>query len=72
MHSLFVGNYVASHQAQFLEEMGQWVRDGLIRYREDVWQGLDQAPEAFAAMLRGDNFGKTLVRVSHAQGEDPR
>jgi NADPH-dependent curcumin reductase len=63
VHSLFVGNYVESHQAQFLEAMGQWVRDGRVKYREDVWDGLQRAPEAFSAMLKGDNFGKTLVRV---------
>jgi NADPH-dependent curcumin reductase len=34
-----------------------------VKYREDVWEGLERAPEAFAAMLRGDNFGKTLVKV---------
>ena len=44
--------------------MGGWVRDGLIKYREDVWDGLEHAPEAFAAMLKGRNFGKTLVAVS--------
>ena len=38
-----------------------------MSYREDVWEGLERAPEAFAAMLRGGNFGKTLVQV----GEDP-
>jgi NADPH-dependent curcumin reductase len=64
VYSLFVGNYVASHQERFLDEMGQWVRDGLVKYREDVWEGLERAPEAFAAMLRGDNFGKTLVSVT--------
>jgi NADPH-dependent curcumin reductase len=64
VHRLFVGNFVASHQQQFLDEMSQWVRDGLVKYREDVWEGLERAPEAFAAMLRGDNFGKTLVRVA--------
>lgn len=63
VHSLFVGNYVASHQAQFLQEMGQWVRDGRVKYREDVWLGLEKAPEAFSALLKGDNFGKTLARL---------
>ena len=66
-HSLFVGNFVADHQDRFLEEMAGWIADGLIVYREDVWQGLEKAPEAFAAMLQGGNFGKTLVAVA----EDP-
>jgi NADPH-dependent curcumin reductase CurA len=62
--TLFVGNFVADYQDRFLEEMADWISDGLIVYREDVWQGLEKAPEAFSAMLQGGNFGKTLVAVS--------
>ncbi len=64
---LFVGNFVAEFQDRFLEEMAGWIGDGKIVYREDVWEGLERAPEAFAAMLKGGNFGKTLVAVA----EDP-
>jgi NADPH-dependent curcumin reductase CurA len=67
VHGLFVGNYVASHQEAFLAEMADWLRDGLVRYREHLWEGLEQAPAAFSALLSGGNFGKTLVKV----GEDP-
>ena len=63
VHDLFVGNYVDSHQAQFLEEMGGYVREGRVQYREDRWEGLERAPTAFRAMLEGRNFGKTLVVV---------
>jgi NADPH-dependent curcumin reductase CurA len=64
VHGLFVGNYVASHQDEFLAEMAGWIHDGLVKYREDVWAGLEKAPEAFSAMLNGGNFGKTLVQVA--------
>jgi NADPH-dependent curcumin reductase len=64
VHELRVGNYVADYQDAFLHEMTGWVRDGRVKYREDVWDGLDKAPEAFRAMLEGRNFGKTLVRVA--------
>ena len=67
VHRLFVRDFVASHQARFLSEMAAWIRDGRVKYREDIWDGLRQAPAAFAAMLAGGNFGKTLVRV----GNDP-
>lgn len=67
VHGLFVGNFVDQYQDRFLEQMSGWVRDGKIKYREDLWQGLEHAPEAFAAMLAGGNFGKTIVGV----GEDP-
>jgi NADPH-dependent curcumin reductase CurA len=66
-HSLFVGNFVADYQDRFLSEMAAWIEDGLMVYREDVWEGLERAPDAFSAMLNGGNFGKTLVQVS----EDP-
>ncbi len=41
----------------------QLVADGRIRYREDIVNGLEKAPEAFIGMLEGRNFGKLIVRV---------
>ncbi|HKE86751.1 MAG TPA: NADP-dependent oxidoreductase [Vicinamibacterales bacterium] len=48
----------------FLQECAPWVRNGQLRYREDIVNGLDAAPDAFIGMLEGKNFGKLLVRVS--------
>jgi NADPH-dependent curcumin reductase CurA len=39
------------------------VRGGRLKYREDVVEGLDQAPRAFIGLLRGENLGKMLVKV---------
>jgi len=39
--------------------------DGRIRHREDVTEGLENAPAAFMGLLQGRNFGKALVRVAH-------
>jgi NADPH-dependent curcumin reductase CurA len=47
----------------FLAEVGPWVRDGKIAYRETIVDGLDRLPSAFAGLFRGDNVGKMLVRV---------
>jgi NADPH-dependent curcumin reductase CurA len=44
-----------------------WVKDGSLKYRETVVDGLENAPEALILLLRGGNFGKMLVRV----GADP-
>ena len=45
-----------------------WVRDGSLRHRETVVDGLESAPEALRQVLRGGNFGKMLVRVGKEPG----
>ena len=50
----------------FLAEVGPWVRDGKLSYRETIVDGLEQIPTAFAGLFRGDNVGKMLVRVGDA------
>lgn len=44
-------------------EIGGYLREGRMKYSELVFEGLDEAPAALTAMLRGDNTGKTLVRL---------
>ena len=48
---------------QFLREMGAWLVDGKIRYREDIVEGLENAPRALIGLLRGENFGKVVVKL---------
>lgn len=50
--------------AEFLENMMPWVREGKVKYREDIIDGLENAPRAFIGLLEGKNFGKLLVRVA--------
>ncbi len=61
------GEFARSHGRDFVKDMSGWVADGSVRYREDVVDGLENAPEAFRGLLTGRNFGKLLVRV----GDDP-
>src|SRR5439155_9135997 len=49
---------------EMTREVGEWLRDGRLRYRETVVEGLEHAPEALAGLLRGDNTGKTLVHIA--------
>ncbi len=61
------GLVVYDHLARLPElqrVVGGWIREGRFRYREDVTEGLEHAPEAFCRLMRGENFGKTLVRVA--------
>jgi NADPH-dependent curcumin reductase CurA len=47
----------------FAREVGPWVRDGKVQYRESIVDGIENLPTAFAGLFRGDNVGKMLVRV---------
>jgi len=47
----------------FHRDVGAWVRDGRIKYREDIVEGLENAVEAFRGLLKGKNFGKLIVKI---------
>lgn len=66
--SLTVRGFIQSefereHHAQFLEDMSAWVKDGKVRYREDITVGLENVVDAFTGMLAGRNFGKVVIQV---------
>ena len=44
--------------------MSEWLKDGTIKFREDIVDGLENAPQAFTGLLEGKNFGKLVVRVA--------
>jgi NADPH-dependent curcumin reductase CurA len=61
------GFLVFDHVHRFpeaLEQLERWVRDGRIRYREDVLDGIEHAPGSIAGLYRGDNLGKRLIRIA--------
>lgn len=66
----FIVSDFAAQQNEFVSDMSKWLRDGKLKYREDVVDGLQNAVEAFKGMLRGKNFGKLLVRVAPENGKD--
>jgi NADPH-dependent curcumin reductase len=55
--------FASEYYADFLREVEAAIADGRIRYREDIVDGLEKAPEALIGMLDGRNFGKVVVRV---------
>jgi len=61
------GFQVSSFAERFpaaLEQLAQWLLQGKLKYREDVAQGIEAAPQAFIGMLRGKNHGRQLVQLS--------
>jgi len=54
----------ASQFPDFLSEMSGWLRAGRVKYREDITDGLENAPRELIGLLKGENFGKKLIRVS--------
>jgi NADPH-dependent curcumin reductase CurA len=65
------GFIVSDHmdlKPEFMAEMSGWLAKGKIKYREDITQGLENAPAAFIGMLKGENFGKQVVQI----GEPPK
>jgi len=54
----------ADQAEAFERDVSTWLRQGKIKYKEDVVEGLENAPQAFLGLLQGKNFGKLLVRVS--------
>jgi len=56
-------DFTEEYYADFLRDVGNWISAGRVRYREDIIEGLENAPRAFIGMLSGRNFGKLLVRV---------
>lgn len=61
------GMIVTDHEAsrpRFAAEVGRLLRDGRLVFKEDIVEGLENAPAAFAGLLEGRNFGKLLVKVA--------
>lgn len=46
------------------ERMAAWIKSGALKYREDIVDGLENAPKAFVGLMKGANFGKLLVKVA--------
>jgi NADPH-dependent curcumin reductase CurA len=62
MQGLLVHDW-ADSRAEGIAQMAAWISEGKLRYREDVIEGIENMPKAFLRLLRGENFGKQLVKA---------
>jgi NADPH-dependent curcumin reductase CurA len=54
----------SSQMPAFLKDMTGWLKAGQVKYKEDITDGLENAPQELIGLLRGKNFGKKIIRVA--------
>lgn len=64
MQGFIIFDHYADRYSDFSRDMAGWLAEGRVQYREDVTEGLENAPEAFIGLLEGRNFGKVVVKVA--------
>ncbi|MGB3211059.1 MAG: NADP-dependent oxidoreductase [Desulforhopalus sp.] len=64
VQGFIIFDHYASRFDAFSKDMSGWLSTGQIKYREHLVEGLDNAPEAFIGLLKGQNFGKLVIRIS--------
>jgi NADPH-dependent curcumin reductase CurA len=66
MQGLLIFDFAARF-AEARGQLAQWVRSGAVRYREEILDGIDQAPGAIAGLYRGENLGRRLIRIAPSE-----
>ncbi len=68
VHQARMQGFLVFHFANRYEEgrrrISRWIKEGKMKYKEDVVEGIENAPTAFIGLMRGENFGKLLIKVS--------
>ncbi len=60
----FIQREFSAQRPAFYRDMAGWIAEGRVKYKEDIVEGLEKAPEALIGLLEGRNFGKLIVQVS--------
>ena len=66
MQGFIIFDDYGDRNGEFFAQMSAWVAEGKIKFREDIVNGLENAPQAFIGLLEGKNFGKLVIRVGAA------
>jgi len=67
MQGFIIVNDYPHRRDEFIKQMSIWFNEGKIKAREDIVDGLENAPQALIGLLEGKNFGKLLIRVANDQ-----
>jgi len=59
----FLVRHYAHMREDFIRDVGAWLEDGRLTYRETTYEGIEKAPEAFLGLFTGANVGKMIVRL---------
>jgi len=65
MQGFIILDHYGERFDEFFTQMSTWLGEGKIRFREDLVDGLENAPQAFIGLLEGKNFGKLVIRVAN-------
>ena len=63
----FVVSAFEDARSKFIEDMSGWIESGQIKYHETIYEGIENAPEAFIGLFDGSNNGKMLVKLADSQ-----
>jgi NADPH-dependent curcumin reductase CurA len=63
MSGLLIFDYAHRYE-EAVTRLAGWVREGKLRYREDIAEGIEHAPGAIAELYRGENLGKKLIKLA--------
>jgi NADPH-dependent curcumin reductase CurA len=66
--ALMQGFIVTDYTARFgegMNQLGQWLKEGKLKYAENIVEGFENAPQAFLGLFLGENLGKQLVKVAN-------
>lgn len=64
MQGFIIYQDYAPRYDEFFRQMSQWLKEGKMKFREDIVDGLENAPQAFIGLLQGKNFGKLIIRLA--------
>jgi NADPH-dependent curcumin reductase CurA len=65
MQGFIIFDDYGDRYGEFLAQMRIWLKEGKVKFREDIVDGLENAPQAFIGLLEGKNFGKLVIRVAN-------